>query len=76
MYVGPYAEQDAAVTLKLWNALKVKIIKQELTTILNLETELFPVLFNMKKRGVRVDVEKAGRLKKDFKNTDFIAKKF
>jgi DNA polymerase I-like protein with 3'-5' exonuclease and polymerase domains len=70
MYVGPYAEQDAAVTLKLWNALKVKIIKQELTTVLNLETELFPVLFNMKKRGVRVDVEKAERLKKDFKNTE------
>ena len=45
MYVGPYAEQDAAVTLKLWQTLKVEIIKQELTSVFNLETELLPVLF-------------------------------
>ena len=38
MHVGPYAEQDAAVTLKLWNHLKVEITKQELTHIFDLET--------------------------------------
>jgi len=70
MYVGPYAEQDAAVTLKLWNALKVEIIKQELSTVLNLECDLFPVLFNMKKKGVRVDIERAENLKKGFKNSE------
>jgi len=70
MYVGPYAEQDAAVTLKLWQTLKVEIIKQELTSVFNLETELLPVLFQMKKRGVRVDIEKAERVKEDFKNTE------
>ena len=70
MYVGPYAEQDAAVTLKLWQALKVEIIKQELTSVFNLESELLPILFKMKQRGVRVDIEKAERVKEDFKNTE------
>ena len=67
MYVGPYAEQDAAVTLKLWNALKVELIRQELTSVFNLETELLPILFHMKRRGVRVDIEKAERVKAEFK---------
>jgi DNA polymerase I-like protein with 3'-5' exonuclease and polymerase domains len=67
MYVGPYAEQDATVTLKLWNALKVELIKQELTAVFNLETELLPILFHMKRKGVRVDIEKAERVKEEFK---------
>ena len=66
-YVGFYAEQDAAVTLKLWNALKVELIRQELTSVFNLETELLPILFHMKRRGVRVDIEKAERVKAEFK---------
>ena len=70
MYVGPYAEQDAAVTLKLWQTLKVEIIKQELTSVFNLETELLPILFHMKRKGVRVDIDKAERVKEDFKNTE------
>ena len=67
MYVGPYAEQDAAVTLKLWHVLKVELIKQELTSVFNLETELLPILFHMKRKGVRVDIEKAERVKAEFK---------
>ena len=67
MYVGPYAEQDAAVTLKLWHVLKVELIKQELTSVFNLETELLPILFHMKRKGVRVDIEKAEHVKAEFK---------
>ena len=67
MYVGPYAEQDAAVTLKLRHVLKVELIKQELTSVFNLETELLPILFHMKRKGVRVDIEKAERVKAEFK---------
>ena len=67
MYVGPYADQDAAVTLKLWHVLKVELIKQELTSVFNLETELLPILFHMKRKGVRVDIEKAARVKAEFK---------
>ena len=70
MYVGPYAEQDAAVTLKLWKVLQREIVKQELTEIFNTESELFNVLFAMKKKGVRIDTEKAERIKKDFENSE------
>ena len=70
MYVGPYAEQDATVTLKLWQWFKQELIKQELTSVFNLETELLPILFQMKKRGVRVDIDKAERVKEDFKNSE------
>ncbi len=70
MYVGPYAEQDAAVTLKLWHVLQRKIIKEEVTEIFNIESELFHVLFAMKKNGVRIDTEKAEHIKTDFENAE------
>ena len=63
-YVGPYAEQDADLTLRLWQALKVEINRQELHSIFNLESELLPVLVEMKWKGVRIDLEKAESLKK------------
>ena len=70
MYVGPYAEQDAAVTLKLWKVLQREIVKQELTEIFNVESELFHVLFAMKKKGVCIDTDKAERIKKDFEKAE------
>ena len=73
MYVGPYAEQDADLTLRLWQYFKVEIIKQELSSIFDLETRLFPCLLDMKTKGVRVDLEKADKIKKDLqKKEDFL----
>ena len=66
MHVGAYAERDAEVTLGLWQELKKEIIHQDLEDIFDLETELFPCLVDMRFKGVRVDVEKAQRMKKDF----------
>ena len=66
MHVGPYAEQDADLTLKLWQVFKPEIIKQELTSIFDLETRLFPCLLDMTWRGVRVNLEKAKRIEKGF----------
>jgi|TARA_R110002072_G_scaffold14201_5_gene59119 DNA polymerase I-like protein with 3'-5' exonuclease and polymerase domains len=63
-YVGTYAAQDAALTLKLWNHFKIHLEDQNLWNIFNLETDLFPALFNMKLTGVRVDLERADGLKK------------
>jgi len=59
MYVGEYAEQDAALTLKLWQYFKVKLRQEEVESIFNLETEVFPVLLNMTQRGIRFDRNKA-----------------
>ena len=64
-HVGEYAEQDAAVTLRLWHHLKKEIISQNLLSIFELEIDLFPVLFKMKQKGVRVDLDKAERIKND-----------
>jgi DNA polymerase I-like protein with 3'-5' exonuclease and polymerase domains len=65
IYVGAYAEQDASVTLDLWKELKKEIDLQDINSIMDMETELFPCLVDMKFKGVCVDVEGAHVLKKD-----------
>ena len=61
MFVGPYAEVDAEVTLELYNFLRVKIEQDGLGQIMDLETRLLPCLVDMTWRGVRVDLDKAER---------------
>jgi DNA polymerase I-like protein with 3'-5' exonuclease and polymerase domains len=63
MYVGSYAERDAELTLALWRVMQKEISDQDLGSIFELETELFPCLVDMRFLGVRVDVEGAHKLK-------------
>jgi DNA polymerase I-like protein with 3'-5' exonuclease and polymerase domains len=63
MEVGSYAEKDAELTLQLWQMMKTEIIHQDIESVFNLETDLFPCLVDMKFKGVRVDVERAHKLK-------------
>jgi len=65
IYVGAYAEKDAEITYELWQELKKEILHQDLNSIFQLETELFPCLVDMRFLGVRVDVEQAHRLKEE-----------
>ncbi len=65
IYVGAYAEKDAELTLELWQELKKEILHQDIQSIFDLETELFPCLVDMRFLGVRVDVEAAHILKED-----------
>jgi DNA polymerase I-like protein with 3'-5' exonuclease and polymerase domains len=62
-YVGGYAEQDAVMTLKLWERLRTEIEQQDLWNIWNLETSLIPLMIEMRKRGVRVDLDGAEKAK-------------
>lgn len=64
-YVGPYGEQDAALTLKVWDKLKQEIKSQDLSKIYELETSLIPLLIEMRWRGVRVNEEKAHSISKE-----------
>jgi DNA polymerase I-like protein with 3'-5' exonuclease and polymerase domains len=64
MFVGQYAERDAESTLKLWHRMKIELSDQDLWTIFDTETRLFPCLVDMRFKGVRVDVEKADKIKK------------
>tara|TARA_R110000751_G_scaffold23666_1_gene65288 strand:- start:923 stop:2800 length:1878 start_codon:yes stop_codon:yes gene_type:complete len=57
-YVGKYAEQDAVLTLKLWDCLSAELEKQGLMSIYDLESSLLPLLIEMRWKGVRVDTEK------------------
>jgi DNA polymerase I-like protein with 3'-5' exonuclease and polymerase domains len=70
MAVGFYAEQDAALTLKLWNYFKPTLIKENLLSVWQLEMELLPVLIRMREEGIRVDLDKAEILKKQFKTLE------
>ena len=58
MYVGEYAEQDAALTLKLWQHFKVKMRQEEVESIFDLETASFPVLLELTLKGTRFDRQK------------------
>jgi len=66
--VGAYAEKDAELTFKLWQHLKKLLMEpdadgKDLQNIFNLETDLFPCLVDMRFLGVRVDAQRAHKLK-------------
>ena len=67
-FVGRYAEQDAGMTLRLWERLKVELENQDLWNIWNLETSLIPMMCDMRQLGVRVDLDKADKAKKFLKS--------
>ena len=69
MYVGSYAEKDAELTLELWQIFKKELLHQDVESIFELETDLFPCLVDMRFLGVRVDVERAHMLKQALNST-------
>jgi DNA polymerase I-like protein with 3'-5' exonuclease and polymerase domains len=69
-FVGRYAEQDAAVTLRLWDRLRTDIVQEKVSSIFELESSLLPCLLDMKTKGVRVDIDKAELVKKDLKKRE------
>jgi DNA polymerase-1 len=62
--VALYAEKDATLTLSLWHVLHKKLMEETCGKILDMELSLLPMVFEMKRRGVRVDVDKAQQTKK------------
>ena len=70
MYVGGYAEQDAALALKLWQHFKPLIRKEELESIFTLETDLLPVLIDLTFTGIRFDRAKCEQLIDQFKKRE------
>ena len=63
-FVGGYGEQDAVMTLKLWEYLKAQIEKQELWSVFDLESRVLPGVIDMRARGVRVDLDRAEQSRK------------
>jgi len=65
-HVGHYAEQDARLTLLLWQRFKSEIRTQSLETIWELESNLLPILIEMRFKGIDINLEKAEQLTKEF----------
>lgn len=67
-FVGSYAEQDTVVTLEAYKVLIDLIQKHPLTgksleKVYDVERRLIPMLFEIHKRGVKVDIQRAEEIK-------------
>jgi DNA polymerase I-like protein with 3'-5' exonuclease and polymerase domains len=65
MDVGPYAEQDTVLTHKLYHKFLSIIEQEELNEVYQLEMNLLPTIFEMQKKGVRIDLDQAEKSEKD-----------
>jgi DNA polymerase I len=62
-----YAAEDADVTLRLWQILKPRLVRERSMTVYEtLERPLVPVIAGMEAAGVKVDVSELARLSHDF----------
>ncbi len=59
--VAEYACVDAEIALELWLWQEREIERQQLHDVWNLERKLFPHIFNMERRGIRIDMDEAER---------------
>jgi DNA polymerase I-like protein with 3'-5' exonuclease and polymerase domains len=58
-YVGPYAEQDAAATLALFENLEPILDQEGTRDAYRLEVDLLPMVLEMRRRGIRIDTAAA-----------------
>jgi DNA polymerase I-like protein with 3'-5' exonuclease and polymerase domains len=58
-YVGQYAETDAVRTLQLAELIEPDLHAQEVYEAYQLEMDLLPVVHEMRRRGIRVNVDRA-----------------
>ena len=63
-YVGPYAEYDAQGPLHIFRKQLIQLREESLEPIFQLESELLPILWMMRRRGIRMNVEAAEALSK------------
>jgi len=65
-YVGEYAEIDALNTLEIFEKQRKVLKDNDLEDIFKLETELIPLILDMRFKGVRIDMVKAEKLNKKY----------
>ena len=61
-FVGPYATADVVQPLLVLRKQERKIDDQDLWNIWNLETDVLPVLVKMRRRGVKIDLDRLGKI--------------
>lgn len=62
-YVGPYATQDAVATVQLFRKLHPMLEAQDCTAAYRLETDLVPLILHMRRKGIRIDEERAPQVR-------------
>lgn len=62
-YVGPYAETDPVQTLAVYEKQVEVLKKEDLWPLFNLECDLIKIILEMRLKGVRVDLDKADRVR-------------
>ena len=67
--LAPYAAADARLTYDLYGKLLPLLAEQGLLRVHELESKLIPMSVDMRRKGIRVNVEEAQRLSDDIKNT-------
>lgn len=65
-YVGQYAEMDVRMNLEIFKKQEPIIKELNLQRIVDMETDLIPILLDMRGHGVRVDLERAAVLGKQW----------
>lgn len=61
-FVGPYAEPDASLPLKILRKQERVIDDQDLWDIYKLENRVLPVLVKMRRRGIRIDFDQLDKV--------------
>lgn len=64
-YVGPYAKMDASLPLRIFALQRARLEREGLTNIFDLETRLLPILWEMRRQGIPIDLEQAAQLSLD-----------
>lgn len=63
-HVGPYAEGDVADLCALIDKQEAELRRQDLWEVYELESKLQPILLKMRRRGVRIDLDKLAQIEK------------
>src|SRR5215472_7454460 len=66
--VGPYAETDAVRTLELFESLTPVLDREGTRDAYRLEIDLLPMVHQMRRRGIRVDISAAEQAHKELLN--------
>jgi len=70
--VREYAKEDALLTLQIFQKQLPKIKTEDIENIVNIEMRLIPCLFEIRKRGVRIDLKKAEQLYNELEKKQFV----
>lgn len=68
-YVGPYAEADVDLPLRVLPRQEEQLERGQLLGVWHLESELVPLMLEMRRRGVRVDVDRAREVRAEMERT-------